>query len=105
MNYIHEKIDLGYETLQREDGEKRRYVTPEGVAYPSVTTVTSILNEDKIAKWRAKVGEEEANKIYKEASDFVHSKHRPWMYDDTFAEYLALVHELSSKRWDELYGK
>jgi len=36
MNYIHEKIDLGYETLKREDGEKRRYVTPDGVAYPSV---------------------------------------------------------------------
>ena len=52
-----------------------------------------------------KLSEEEANKIYKEASDFVHSKHRPWMYDDTFAEYLAIVHELSSKRWNELYGK
>ena len=52
-----------------------------------------------------KLSEEEANKIYKEASDFVHSKHRPWMYDDTFAEYLTIVHELSSKRWDELYGK
>ena len=51
-----------------------------------------------------KLSEEEANKIYKEASDFVHSKHRPWMYDDTFAEYLALVHELSSKRWNEPYG-
>ena len=51
-----------------------------------------------------KLSEEEANKIYKEASDFVHSKHRPWMYDDTFAEYLALVHEMSKKRWDELYG-
>ncbi len=51
-----------------------------------------------------KLSEEEANKIYKEASDFVHSKHRPWMYDDTFAEYLALVHELSTKRWNELYG-
>lgn len=51
-----------------------------------------------------KLSEEEANKIYKEASDFVHSKHRPWMYDDTFAEYLGLVHELSSKRWNELYG-
>ena len=50
------------------------------------------------------LSDEEANKIYKEASDFVHSKHRPWMYDDTFAEYLALVHELSSKRWNELYG-
>ena len=52
-----------------------------------------------------KLSEEEVKKIYKEASDFVHSKHRPWMYDDTFAEYLALVHEMSDKRWNELYGK
>ena len=51
-----------------------------------------------------KLSEEEANKIYKEASDFVHSKHRPWMYDDTFAEYLGLVHEMSKQRWNELYG-
>ena len=51
-----------------------------------------------------KLSEEEANKIYKEAADFVHSKHRPWIYDDTFAEYLSLVHEMSKKRWDELYG-
>ena len=68
MNYIHEKIDLGYETLTREDGKQRRYVTPKGVAYPSVTTVTSILNEDKIAAWRARVGEEEANKIGSKAA-------------------------------------
>ena len=51
-----------------------------------------------------KLSEDEANRIYKAAADFVHSKHRPWMYDDTFAEYLALVNELSIKRWDELYG-
>ena len=51
-----------------------------------------------------KLSEEEANKIYKAAADFVHSKHRPWMYDDTFAEYLGLVHEMSKQRWDELYG-
>ncbi|MEL0238570.1 MAG: hypothetical protein VW946_03790 [Gammaproteobacteria bacterium] len=50
------------------------------------------------------LSEEEAEKIYKEAAEFVHSKHRPWAYDDTFAEYLALVHEMSMKRWDELYG-
>ena len=51
-----------------------------------------------------KLSEEEANIIYKEAADFVHSKHRPWMYDDTFAEYLGLVHEISKKRLNELYG-
>ena len=37
-----------------------------------------------------KLSEEETNKIYKEASDFVHSKHRPWMYDDTLANILHL---------------
>ena len=51
-----------------------------------------------------KLSEEEAQKIYKEAADFVHSKHRPWPYDDDFAEYLALVHKMSEKRWNELYG-
>ena len=51
-----------------------------------------------------KLSEEEANKIYKAAADFVHSKHRPWMYDDTFGEYLAVVNELYTMRWNELYG-
>jgi len=52
-----------------------------------------------------KLSNKDAKKIYKEASVFVHSKHRPWMYDDTYAEYLAIVHELSLKRWSELYSK
>ena len=37
--------------------------------------------------------QEELEVIYDEAREFVHSKHRPWMYDDTFAEYLAIVNE------------
>jgi hypothetical protein len=41
---------------------KRYYVTPKG-KYPSITTVLSILSRDAIAKWRARVGEDEANKI------------------------------------------
>ena len=52
-----------------------------------------------------KLSPKEAEKIFQEASDFVHSKHRPWMYDDTFAEYLAVVHEMSEKRWNEIYNK
>ena len=51
-----------------------------------------------------KLTEEQANEIRKEAADFVHSKHRPWMYDDTFAEYLAIVHEKAEEKWQELYG-
>ena len=64
MEFIHEKIDMGYENLDRRDSpDGRRYVTLDGNAYPSVTTVLSILNEESIAKWRARVGEEEANRI------------------------------------------
>ena len=64
MEFIHEKIDMGYVDLDRRDCEDgRRYVTLDGNAYPSVTTVLSILSEESIAKWRAKVGEEEANKV------------------------------------------
>ena len=51
-----------------------------------------------------KLSEEEIQMIYTQAAEFVHSKHRPWIYDDTFAEYLALVNEMSKKRWNELYG-
>ena len=64
MEFVHEKIDMGYVDLDRRDCEDgRRYVTLDGNAYPSVTTVLSILSEESIAKWRAKVGEEEANKV------------------------------------------
>jgi len=69
MQFLHEKIDMGYEELDRTTSpDGRRYLTLDGKAYPSVTTVLSILSEESIAKWRAKVGEEEANKISHRAS-------------------------------------
>src|SRR6056300_813985 len=62
--FIHEKIDMGYENLDRtESPDGRRYLTLDGNAYPSVTTVLGVLSRESIAQWRAKVGEEEANKI------------------------------------------
>src|SRR6056300_411495 len=64
MEFIHEKIDMGYESLDRTDSpDGRRYLTLDGNAYPSVTTVLSILSEESIAKWRKRVGEEEANRL------------------------------------------
>lgn len=63
-NFIHEQVDLGYSDLKAETGETARlYTTPDGGKLPSITTVLSILSEDSIREWRAKVGEEEANKI------------------------------------------
>ena len=42
---------------------KRYYTTPEGKHYPSVTTVTGLMNRVWIKKWKESVGEEVANKI------------------------------------------
>lgn len=62
--FEHVGIDLGYDDILAETTDTgRKYKCPNGVSYPSVTTVLSILNEDAIRKWRQRVGEEEANKI------------------------------------------
>ena len=46
----------------------RKYFTPEGNAYPSITTVLSIIGKEAIIEWRKRVGEEEANKISQQAA-------------------------------------
>ena len=61
------QIDLDSTTIKG----KRYYWTPDGALYPSVTTVLSS-NEEKKAgldRWRKKVGEAEANRISRRASD------------------------------------
>lgn len=66
--FEHLNIDLGYEDLTADTSASGRvYSTPDG-KYPSITTVLSILSEDGIRAWRARVGEEEANKISRIAS-------------------------------------
>ena len=68
-NFKHEPIDLGYTDLTAQStGSGREYADPDNNRYPSVTTVLSILSEDHIRAWRARVGEEEANKISRRAS-------------------------------------
>jgi len=49
-----------------------------------------------------KLTEEQIIDIAEQASNFVHSKHRPWMYDDTFTEYLNLVNEMVMSKQKEL---
>ena len=68
-NFEHEQIDLGYTDLVATTASTgRTYAAPNSVAYPSITTVLSILSEDHIREWRARVGAEEANRISKRAS-------------------------------------
>lgn len=56
-------------TLKRKNVEgKRLYVTESGEKYPSVTTVLSYFSRKGIAAWRARVGNEEANRVSSQAS-------------------------------------
>lgn len=57
------KIELPkLQKVTKENGQ-RYYVTPEGNKYPSVTTVLSEWKKKELAKWRARVGNEEADRI------------------------------------------
>lgn len=69
MNFHHIKLpELNFELEAKTTENGRVYYTPSGVAYPSVTTVLGAASKQGILEWRAKVGEEEANKISGRAS-------------------------------------
>lgn len=57
--------DLKSETFP--DG-KRYYMLPDGTKLPSVTTVVGARKKQAIIEWRNRVGEEEANRISKQAT-------------------------------------
>lgn len=68
--FEHNFIDLGYEDLKADTRKTgRTYLTPTGERYPSITTVLSILSEDAIRAWRARVGEDVANQVSTRASN------------------------------------
>lgn len=46
-----------------DDSGKRKYITPEGKSYPSMTTVLSMLSDEGIKQWRLNVGDIQAESI------------------------------------------
>ena len=69
MKFKHIGCDIDYDLETETINGKRFYKTPEGLLYPSVTTITSQHGKDKILEWRKRVGEEEANRISTKASN------------------------------------
>ena len=67
FNHVEHGVELPKITRKTTESG-RKYFTPEGNAYPSITTVLGVLNKEGIQKWRARVGEEEANKISTQAA-------------------------------------
>jgi hypothetical protein len=67
--FTHKDHGLELPKLTRKTtDEGRRYFTEDGKAYPSVTTVLSILSKDSIQRWRNRVGHEVADKISRQAA-------------------------------------
>ena len=64
--FIHH--DFGELTRDTKPDGTRTYLTPSGFSYPSVTTITGQATAEGIAKWRARVGNEEANRVSARAS-------------------------------------
>jgi hypothetical protein len=83
-----------------------RHYTIDGERYPSVTTVLATLEKSGLAQWRGRVGNAEADRISREATDYGTAIHElvervnrgnrgPWGEpDDTFvAPYIAWYDE------------
>lgn len=69
MNFNHVKLsELNFDLKATTTEDGRRYLTPNGNSYPSVTTVLSSYNKKAILEWRQRVGEEKANEISRKAS-------------------------------------
>jgi len=69
MNFNHIKLkELDFDLVSETTESGRKYKTPDGKLYPSITTVLSSYNKQAIMEWRQRVGEEEANKISRQAA-------------------------------------
>jgi hypothetical protein len=67
--FKHSPVDLGYSDLAVENGENgRRYVTPDGAAYASITTILGSIGKDHLKTWRENVGDAEADRICRHAA-------------------------------------
>ena len=57
-------MDFPSKLETREIDDERRYLTPEGNLYPSVTSLLGKISDNSyLEKWKKRVGEEQANKI------------------------------------------
>lgn len=83
FNHVDDLDDLQIPERQTVKG-KRRYVTPEGNVYPSITTILGNQPKPGLVEWRKRVGDIEANKIMREASTLgtaVHDLCEQYLYN------------------------
>jgi len=83
FNHVNDLDDLQVPERKFVKGE-RRYVTPEGNSYPSITTILGNQPKPGLVEWRKRVGDIEANRVMKEASSLgtaVHDLCEQYLYN------------------------
>lgn len=91
MSFLHVKHDLPVLLKETSENGSRVYCTPDGKRYPSVTTVIADHNKEAIDRWKARVGEKQAAKISKNATDrgdVVHECIEAFLNNYSTSEYL-----------------
>ena len=101
----------------------RKYSTPEGKYYPSVTTVLSFQEKPELIAWRKRVGDAEANRISRIAStkgskvhlaceNYLQGKETEWGIAESDAreafqafipvlENVTVVHAMETRMWSD----
>jgi hypothetical protein len=85
-------------SVTNPDG-KRQYMTPDGPA-PSVTTILGTLPNPELDAWRERVGEEEANRISKEATtigSYMHDMLEQFMLNRKYEKGLDPLEAIAAK--------
>ena len=85
FTHVNDFYDAVEDHAERQvvDGN-RVYVTPDGNAYPSITSILGKQPKTGIDEWRKKVGEEEAQRIMKDSSELgtmVHNLCEQYLYN------------------------
>ena len=117
MTFKHLQLEREVPKLkQLNENGTRYYVTPEGNKYPSITTVLSAYNIKHIMEWRKRVGNEEADRISRQASgrgtrihtlceDYINNKpleFKTLLDQELFGTFKSTLHRISNVYAQEL---
>lgn len=95
---FHHKPLLDLKEVETKDQTYGRGYVLEDEIYPSITTILSLLSKDAIEQWKERIGEEEAQKISKKATDKGTSVHQ--MCEDYLNNNLTDISKYSTLEKD-----
>tara|TARA_B000000460_G_scaffold237393_1_gene200163 strand:- start:91 stop:792 length:702 start_codon:yes stop_codon:yes gene_type:complete len=96
FNHVKDIDDVQVPHRQVMNG-RRVYVTPNGHTYPSITSIIGSQPKPSLVEWRNRVGDEEADRVVKEASAIGTAVH-------LLCERYLYNYELRSKEVDDRLG-